>query len=492
MDPLQVLFFSIPILMALGAAVGIAAFGGAVIGRPIVPLLLYISIFFVFAQSSYGSLEIERSNPVYARGTGQVFFPLLYWGLLLILAWTWLGRAFSHEKSSPMPAVLGWLLAWLGLLVAHVVVGALTGVEIADALSASGFVGVVWMAPLVLLMVWAGASRKPVSLGLLTRLLVLAALAKAAFGLGRWAFFGGDPANIYANAEKLSIRLTYFDIADNLVCVLGMAAALSLLLVKRSDKRSAPWNWIYIFTVVASLACIMLSYRRTAWGGVVLVMIYFFMRMQARWRVPVLMVGVPLLLVGLGIVIGQRLNWRAGANPFDKFFFDLVSSGSGAQGTRVLELRLAWEAFTSSPIVGIGSWGKYASSKLIPWQDPASAGGFLHSGLLHLTMKAGLVGLFLTGGLLWAFVRQARSVAAASTAEARALVMAGVAGLLFMTPDFLFGTPIGQVRTMQLVALCLGLPCLVAAVQWALARPVGERAPNTLPMGNYRRPLGVG
>ena len=491
MDPLQVLFFSIPILMALGAAVGIAAFGGAVIGRPIVPLLLYIAIFFVFAQSSYGSLEVARANPVYARGTGQVFFPLLYWGLLLILAWTWLGRAFSHEQSSPMPGVLGWLLAWLGLLVAHVVVGVLTGAEIADALSASGFVGVVWMAPLVLLMVWAGASRKPVSLGMLTRLLVLAALAKAAFGLGRWAFFGGDPANIYANAEKLSIRLTYFDIADNLVCVLGMAAALSLLLVKRSDKRSAPWNWIYIITVVASLACIMLSYRRTAWGGVVLVMIYFFMRMQARWRVPVLMVGVPLLLVGLGIVIGQRLNWRAGANPFDKFFFDLVSSGSSAQGTRVLELRLAWEAFTNSPIVGIGSWGKYASSKLIPWQA-GSEGSFLHSGLLHLTMKAGLVGLFLTGGLLWAFARQARSVAAASTAEGRALVMAGVAGLLFEVPDFLFGTPIGQVRTMQLWAFCLGLPCLVASAQWALAPPVGERAPNTLPMGKYRRPLGVG
>ncbi len=491
MDPLQVLFFSIPFLMALGAAVGIAAFGGAVIGRPIVPLLLYLSIFFVFAQSSYGSLEIARSNPVYGRGTGQVFFPLLYWGLLLVLAWTWLGRAFSHEISPPMPAVLGWLLAWLGLLIAHVVVGALNGVEIADALSASGFVGVVWMAPLVLLMLWAGASRRPVSLAMLARLLVLAALAKAGFGLGRWAFFGGDPANIYATAEKLNIRLTYFDIADSLVCMLGMAAALSLLLVKRSDTRSAPWDRIYAVTVLASLACIMLSYRRTAWGGLVLVMIYFFVRMQSRWRVPVLMVGVPVALVGLSIVIGQRLNWRAGANPLDKFFFDLVSSGSGAQGTRVLELRLAWEAFANSPIVGIGSWGKYASSKLIPWQV-ASAGSFLHSGVLHLTMKAGLVGLFLTGGLLWAFARQACSVATSSTAEARALVIAGVAGLLFMTPDFLFGTPIGQVRTMQLLAFCLGLPCLVAAVQWALARAIWERAPNTLSTRNHRRPLGVG
>jgi O-antigen ligase len=473
-------------------AVGIAAFGGAVIGRPIVPLLLYISIFFVFAQTSYGSLDIWRTNHVYGRGTGQVFFPLLYWSLLIILAWTWMGRAFSFEDSPPMPAVLGWLLAWLGLLVAHVVVGAMNGVEIADALGGNGFVGVVWMAPLVLLMVWAGASRKPVSLLMVARLLVLAALGKAAFGLGRWAFLGGDPANIYANTENLSIRLTYFDIADSLVCVLGLAVALALLLVKRSDKRSAPWDWIYIVTVVAALACIMLSYRRTAWGGVLLVMIYFFIRMQPRWRLPVLTVGVPVVLVGLSIVMGQRLNWRDGSNPFEKFFFDLVSSGSSFEGTRVLELRLAWEAFTNSPILGIGSWGKYASSKLIPWQDPVSAGSFLHSGVLHLTMKAGLVGLFLTGGLLWAFARQARSLAASGTAEERALVMAGVAGLLFMVPDFLFGTPIGQVRTMQLLALCLGLPCLVAAAQWALAQPAGKRAPNTLHRRPYRRPLGAG
>jgi len=491
MEPLQILFFSVPFLIAVGTAIGIAAFGGAVIGRPIVPLLLYISIFFVFAQSSYGSLDTSRFNPVYSRGTGQVFFPLLYWGLLVILAWTWLGRAFSFEKSPPMPAVLGWLLAWLGLLVAHVVVGVLNGVEIADALGGYGFVNVVWMAPLVLLMVLAGASRKPVSLVMLARLLVLAALAKAAFGLGRWAFFGGDPANIYANAEKLNIRLTYFDIGDSLVCVLGMAVALSLLLVKRSEKRSAPWDWIYIVTVVASLACVMLSYRRTAWGGAVLVMIYFLIRMQPRWRLPVLMVGVPVVLAGLGVVMGQRLDWRDGANPLEKFFFDLVSSGSGAQGTRVLELRLAWEAFTNSPIVGVGSWGKYASSKLIPWQD-ALSGSFLHSGVLHLTMKAGLVGLFLTVGVLWAFARQARSLAASSTAEARALVMAGVAGLLFMVPDFLFGTPIGQVRTMQMFAICIGLPCMVAASQWALVQPIGRRAQNMLHMRHYRRPLSAG
>ncbi len=472
MEALQVIFIVLPFAMALALALGFVVFGGAVIGRPMVPLLLYVAIFFVFAQSSYGSLDIARSNPVYARGSGQLFFPFLYWGLLVMVAWAWLGRAFSFEASPPMPAVLGWLLAWVALLVGHVVVGTLNGVELSLSLGGHGFVGVAWMAPLVLLMVWAGAGRQSVPLLLVARLLVLAALVKAAFGLGRWAFRSGDPANIYANVGGLNIRLTYFDIADGLVCVLGLAACLSLLFVKRTEKRSVPWDWVYVVTLVASLACIMLSYRRTAWGGVLLVLIYFFICMQQRWRVPLAMFAVPVILVGLGVVMGQRLSLYEGSNALEKFFFDLVSAGSRGEGTRALELRLAWEAFTNTPIVGIGSWGKYASSNLIPWQDPVSAGSFLHSGLLHLAMKAGLVGLFLTGGLFWAFARQVRIASASSTAEQRALVMAGVAGLLFMVPDFLFGTPIPQVRTMQLVAFCFGLPCLVSAAQWACTQPL--------------------
>ena len=37
------------------------------------------------------------------------------------------------------------------------------------------------------------------------------------------------------------------------------AMALSLLLVKRTEKRSVHWDWVYIATTVATLACIMLS-----------------------------------------------------------------------------------------------------------------------------------------------------------------------------------------------------------------------------------------
>ncbi len=57
----------------------------------------------------------------------------------------------------------------------------------------------------------------------------------------------------------------------------------------------------------------------------------------------------------------------------------------------------------------------------------------------------------------------------------------GAAGLAFMIPDLLIGTPFPQVRTTQMLALCLSLPYLaLAAAQGATApqRPAWQRAPR--------------
>ena len=93
-----------------------------------------------------------------------------------------------------------------------------------------------------------------------------------------------------------------------------------------------------------------------------------------------------------------------------------------------------------------------------------SAGGFLHSGVLHIAMKTGLVGLVLLAGLTLAFVTHVRRLPATLNPNAFALVMAACCGLLFMLPDILIGTPIPQVRTMQLLAFCLGLPYMVSTL----------------------------
>jgi hypothetical protein len=55
--------------------------------------------------------------------------------------------------------------------------------------------------------------------------------------------------------------------------------------------------------------------------------------------------------------------------------------------------------------------------------------------------------------------------------ELLGLATAGVAGLAFMLPDLLVGTPFPQVRTTQMLAICLALPYVAMARPRAAGRP---------------------
>jgi hypothetical protein len=61
--------------------------------------------------------------------------------------------------------------------------------------------------------------------------------------------------------------------------------------------------------------------------------------------------------------------------------------------------------------------------------------------------------------------------------ELLGLATAGAAGLAFMLPDLLIGTPFPQVRTTQMLAICLALPYVAMAV--AHAQPAVQPADAT-------------
>lgn len=463
-DLIVLAYLSVPFLFAIGLAVAIALVGGAVMGWPVVPLGVYLAVFFTFAQSNYGSLDVFMANPIYARGSGQLFYPAVSWALLVAVAWSAMGRRFAQAGALPPSPVQRWLWAWALLLALHVAVGLALDVEARRILDSHGFAQLVWMLPLVMLMQM--SARDEALLQRLLRLLVWAALLKAGYGLVRWAFFGGDPSNAYQNLGQLDVRLTYFDICDALVCLLGAAAAAAMLLGPREHRGGVAWQLVCGLTVVAALACIGLSHRRTAWGGLVLAMAWLLARASApRWRWPLLLGIFPLAVLLLGLAASQRLSDQAGpSRGLAGFFFDLVGSRVGPESTRLLELRLAWAAWLESPLVGLGAWGRFANANLIPWQIHAG-GTFLHSGVLHLLMKAGVVGGLLLAGLAWGYVREARAAARGAGPSGRTWLLVSACGLLFMLPDMLFGTPVPQLRTMQLLALCLGVPALVAATR---------------------------
>ena len=461
MELLAYFFVAVPFLLGLLTLLAIIAFGGLSLSRPWLPVLAYLSVFFTFSGSTYGLLQ-GSGQTVYSRGTGQVLFPLLLWALLVGVGWTWMGRQFSgHHEPLKSPLLAAFGLWWL-LLVGHMTWGLVSGIEFRQALGFHGFSLVPWMGVLVLMLAWSVRSWGDVRL--MARCLVLAVLLKSVYGLVRWAFFGGDPANIYQNVEKISVKLTYFDIGDSLIGVMGLAASVVLWLSRPPQDEGRQWRVLYAVTAGLATACIFLSYRRTAWVGLGLALAYLVMRMPRvlRWRVIVF--GLPAFALALAYVARQRLGNIKGASGLNALIYDLTSARFGAMSSRVLELQLALEEFARSPIVGIGAWGKFANTRLIAWQAGVDAGSFLHSGVLHIAMKTGLVGLLLMAFVVVAFATQVAKLRIELPPHAQALVIAAVAGMLFMVPDMLLGTPIPQLRTTQLIALCLGLPLMIGMV----------------------------
>jgi hypothetical protein len=422
----------------------------------------YLATFFWITSTTYGSLAVFATPGVYSRGSGLLFFPLVLYYTLG--AWC-CARVSASFQTFPTPAcnLRPWFAAWFVLLGGHVAVALFSGVKLSEALAPNGFSNIVWMAPLVSLILLSFRTREHATE--LARFILLAGLGRALFGLVRWAAFGGDPNNVYANMNAIKIKLTFFDINDSLLCTVAFAIAAVNLFQAARTERPRFWVGIEWMTLGASALCIVLSYRRTAWIGFVLAFLVIMMRFPMRRRVQLAVLGLPLVGAALLYAAVKRLSQTKGAaHGLSSLFYDMESRRFGAESERVLELKLAMADFLSHIVTGIGSWGRYFGYQQISWQANPEGGQFLHSGVLHVALKTGLIGLVLVAGTIWAFVAFARRALRGLPPEQLALATAGVAGIAFMLPDFLVGTPIPQVRTTQMLAVCLALPYVAMAV----------------------------
>ncbi len=199
------------------------------------------------------------------------------------------------------------------------------------------------------------------------------------------------------------------------------------------------------------------------------------MRFPLKRRMQLMTAGLPVVGAALTYVAVQRLSQTKGAGTgLSSLVYDMQSKRFGPESERVLELKFALGDFLANPITGIGTWGRYTGYQYISWQQNPDGGLFLHSGVLHIALKSGLVGTVLLFGTLITFVLFARRALKQLPPELLGLATAGVAGLAFMIPDFLIGTPFPQVRTSQMLAVCIALPYLAMAV--ARAAPVTKPA----------------
>jgi hypothetical protein len=455
--------FVVVVLLAVLAVIGM----GVGMVWPRFLAYVYIAVFFFRNSTSYGSLAAAASPGVYSRGSGVLFFPLLLW--CMFGAWCCARVSASFQRYPAPPCNLRpWFLAWLLLLGGHVAVGMFSNVTLAEVLAPSGFSNIIWMAPLVSLMLLSFRTREHAIE--LSRFIMLAGLGRAMFGLARWAFLGGDPNNVYANMNDIKIKLTFFDINDSLLCTIAFAIAAVNLFQVFKNKRSLFWTAIDWATLCTTAVCIVLSYRRSAWIGFVLAFLIIMMRFPLQRRIHMMALGAPVMGAGLLYAAIKRLGHTKGAGSgLSSLFYDMESKRFGAESERVLELKYALADFISHPFTGIGTWGRYTGYQHISWQAGQDGGLFLHSGVLHIALKAGLPGLVLLVGTIWVFTRFARRALRTLPPELLGLATAGAAGLAFMLPDLLIGTPFPQVRTTQMLAICLALPYVAMAV--ASAQP---------------------
>lgn len=474
----QAVFTTLPFVVVVLLALLAVLAAGLGLVWPRLLVYPYLCAFFWITSTTYGSLAVFVTPGLYSRGSGKLFFPVVLWSMLGAWCCARVAALFRQrpalEGAAPSPSLLPWFWGWAALLAAHTGAAVLAGLPLKDVLAPSGFSNIVWMGPLIALMLLAFRTREEAAE--LSRFIMLAGLVRALYGLGRWAAFGGDPNNVYANMNAIRIRLTFFDINDSLLCMMACAIAATALFGPRPTHaqpaavRHPAWWALEWGTLLATAACIVLSYRRSAWIGFVLGCAVVLLRFPPRRRVQLVLAALPLVGGALGYAALSRLG-KAQGSGLATLLYDMQSRRFGPESERVLELKLVLADILARPFTGIGAWGRYTGYQQISWQANPDGGLFLHSGVLHVALKCGLPGIVLLAATVWAFVLAARRALRTVPPELLGLATAGVAGAAFMIPDILVGTPFPQVRTTQMLAVALALPYVALAAQSTPALP---------------------
>ena len=432
----------------LNVALGVLLLGGlaAIVTRPVNAVYAYLAVLFFFPNVSWGVAAGVESMNLYSRGTGLFYFSIvnLYLYGLFALGIYYLGRQNSGIEACNLRK---YFVFFLVLFLVQSLVGTIAGVPPERILMGRGTINLVNMG--IFTMVLIRAVNTPLEVGRLATVILTCGALRGSFGMLRFLFWGGDIANVYDNVQKLGIKLTFFDINDGLLACLAAFIAAWRFFDKGTPARYKP---VYAAITVLEVLVVAFSYRRTGWVGLAAASILFCFMQPLRLRITLLVGGVAAGGFGLTLLIARRFSKLShGRGVSEMLFYDV---GTNLKEGRLAELNHAFQTVAEHPLFGVGPWGGYGPAHI----------EFMHSGFLHLWLKSGLVGLLPFIALLAAFgyffVRRVQGVPWGH----RDTFGAGFAGLLFLMPSFVGGTPIIEYRTMQMFGLCLALPYLTYGV----------------------------
>lgn len=422
---------------------------------------VYFILIFYFPNASWGLIERESGSNFYTRGTGMLYFSAINLLLFGLAAQAFLARRLGAVV--PAQHNLRWPALIFGLiLLGNVLVGlVMQDVRWFQVLSASGLLNIAnLMFAFYVLIV---SIRDERDLDRFVNILLICAASRGIWGLVRFIALGGDPANFYSNFQHIDVRLTFFDINDSLIATLAIFVAGWRLTT--GQVASMGTRLAYGSLIALELFIVVFSYRRTAWGGLVLAAILFAICQRRSLRNGLLASYVLVGLPAVAYILLKRAGSGSAGLPFIERVLPDVFKGGQINFTsgRFAELYAAFLSIRESPIWGLGAWGRYDGFRFgeLAWHRGDFS--WMHSGVVHIMLKTGLIGLGVMLAVMWGYLRYVRINRKTLPAKYLGLLMAGAAGTLFMLPNWLIGTPVIEFRTMQLMALCLALPYLAVA-----------------------------
>lgn len=288
------IIFLIPFLLAISMFTGLVA--GA--RKPFWFVTLYFMLIFYAPNASWG-LEVQTIgglDNIYTRGAGLFFLPFVNLALIGLFVVVSVSRYF--KTVTPAPHNLKHVLWAFGLIIAgNIAVGLALGYKTTTLLGDQGLVHLANM--MLVFAVVTAMFKERKDLDLFINVFLFAAVTRGLYGAVRFAAFGGDPANFYANFEKIDVKLTFFDVNDGFIATMA-AFIFGWRLTLMQNTRLTGLKALYWFGVALEVFIVIFSFRRTSWIGFAMAAILFAMSQPKRLRGMLFLgyagMGVPLIL----------------------------------------------------------------------------------------------------------------------------------------------------------------------------------------------------
>ncbi|MBI4707264.1 MAG: O-antigen ligase family protein [Candidatus Omnitrophica bacterium] len=426
---------------------------------------IYLALILLFEQ--VGTDYTGKAFNLYDKGRGMLPFELsLVNVLLLFIAVSIIihkiilypRKGFNHESFSCNLYKYFWIFNLL--FGCYVIWGIVAGIPPSQIFHRRGVINIVNLGVFVFVML--NIFRADKDYERVKNMFMGFVAIKAFWGLVRYIFLKGDPVNMYAYAtydgKAIGLKkITFFDVTDNLMLGIGAFYALWML-VNSKSRLSRSSTLFYSSVAIICIFDIVFSYRRAAWGGLVMSLAWFFLNMPMRKRIAI---GIPagiLCIVLLSNAASQRFGEGEGLGAIAPDIVSKKSGGVTADEGRFLEIKTAWQTIKKNPIFGMGPWGKYKAIRLSKRVDLGLPTNLVHSSVFHLWLKMGLIGVLVFIAFFYKYVQFWLTRRREMPLEIRGFEEAAFAGFLFLIPEIFFATIIIEYRTMALLGLCFAIP----------------------------------